>query len=80
LRYVLQAQLEAESGDDEGLQLDAAQLAEYRKLKGEADAKTSRLLQDRTTHEAQLKVRCSLLFFPGSADVDVHSAGGDAAG
>lgn len=53
----LQAQLEAEGGgDDEGLQLDAAQLAEYRKLKGEADAKTSRLLQDRTTLEAQLKV------------------------
>jgi hypothetical protein len=55
--HVLQAQLEAEGGgDDEGLQLDAAQLAEYRKLKGEADAKTSRLLQDRTTLEAQLKV------------------------
>eukprot|EP00882_Tetradesmus_deserticola_P012781 GHRQ01013546.1.p1 GENE.GHRQ01013546.1~~GHRQ01013546.1.p1 ORF type:complete len:425 (+),score=225.47 GHRQ01013546.1:192-1466(+) len=51
------AQLEAQgAGDDAGLQLDAAQLAEYRKLKGEADAKTSRLLQDRTTLEAQLKV------------------------
>uniref|UniRef100_A0A383VHM8 Structural maintenance of chromosomes protein n=1 Tax=Tetradesmus obliquus TaxID=3088 RepID=A0A383VHM8_TETOB len=51
------AQLEAEGGaDEEGLQMDAAQLAEYRKLKGEADAKTSRLLQDRATLEAQLKV------------------------
>lgn len=54
---LLQAQLEAEGGaDEEGLQMDAAQLAEYRKLKGEADAKTSRLLQDRATLEAQLKV------------------------
>jgi hypothetical protein len=59
-----QAQLEAEGGgDDEGLKLDAAQLAEYRKLKGEADAKTSRLLQDRTTLEAQLKVRTSACLY-----------------
>lgn len=53
----VQAELDEQGGDGEGgLQLDAAQLAEYRRLKSEADTKTSRLLQEKATLEAQLKV------------------------
>lgn len=43
--------------DGDGVQLDPAQLAEYRKLKADADVKTSRLLQEKAPVEAQLKVR-----------------------
>lgn len=38
------------------MQLDAAQLAEYRQLKAQADDKTGRLLQEKAALEAQLKV------------------------
>jgi len=43
-------------GEDGELQLDPAQLAEYRRLTREADVKSSKLLQDRVALEAQLKV------------------------
>lgn len=46
-----------EDEDGDGVQLDPAQLAEYRKLKADADVKTSRLLQEKAPVEAQLKVR-----------------------
>lgn len=47
--------MDASQGDD-GVQLDASQLAEYKQLKAQADDKTSRLLQEKTALEAQLKV------------------------
>ncbi len=51
------AALTSEAAGDDSLQLDAAQLAEYRRLQGEAQSKGSRLLQERAALEAQLKVR-----------------------
>ncbi|KAF8072553.1 SMC1 [Scenedesmus sp. PABB004] len=51
------ARLDADASEgEEGLALDPAQLAEYRRLQGEADAKASRLLQERSALAAQLKV------------------------
>lgn len=52
---VPQDALDASQGGD-GVQLDAAQLAEYRQLKAQADDKTGRLLQEKAALEAQLKV------------------------
>lgn len=40
------------------MQLDAAQLSEYRQLKTQADDKAGRLLQEKAALEAQLKVCC----------------------
>eukprot|EP00879_Flechtneria_rotunda_P007607 GHRR01007978.1.p1 GENE.GHRR01007978.1~~GHRR01007978.1.p1 ORF type:complete len:1008 (+),score=459.35 GHRR01007978.1:1304-4327(+) len=44
------------AGEDGQLQLDPAQLIEYRRLKAAADSKTSKLLQERAALEAQVKV------------------------
>lgn len=53
---LLQAQLSSQGVDGDDVQLDPAQIAEYRKMKADADVKTSRLLQEKATIEAQLKV------------------------
>ena len=47
--------LEGAAGDGD-VQLDAAQLAEYRQLKAQADNKAGRLLQEKSALEAHLKV------------------------
>lgn len=55
LCVVLQDALDDSQGDG-GVQLDPAQLAEYRQLKTQADDKARGLLQEKTGLEAQLKV------------------------
>lgn len=56
---VLQDALDDSQGDG-GVQLDPAQLAEYRQLKTQADDKARGLLQEKTGLEAQLKVGLGL--------------------
>lgn len=56
---VLQDALDDNRGDG-GVQLDPAQLAEYRQLKTQADDKARGLLQEKTGLEAQLKVGLGL--------------------
>lgn len=82
LRAVLQDALDDSQGDG-GVQLDPAQLAEYRQLKTQADDKARGLLQEKTGLEAQLKVglglcrQCALLVLCGLAVVNVLCAAGN---